>query len=50
MQQCKYMEKLKLDLGYDELVTVDPIGRSGGLALMWKKIYSVEILSKDKSH
>lgn len=47
-QQFGYMEGLRKSLGYDQLVTVDPIGLSGGLALMWKDSYNVVILESDK--
>lgn len=30
------MEVVRRHLGFDECFTVDPLGRSGGLALMWK--------------
>ncbi|XP_027148760.1 uncharacterized protein LOC113749274 [Coffea eugenioides] len=32
-----YMNKLKMKLKFDSLFVVDPIGRSGGLAVMWRK-------------
>lgn len=35
-------------MGYDHLITVEPEGLSGGLALMWKDSYQVDILSNDK--
>ncbi|KAG7548894.1 Endonuclease/exonuclease/phosphatase, partial [Arabidopsis suecica] len=47
-QKLGYMSELKNSLGYDNLVTVEPLGLSGGLALMWKNSYKVEVLSKDK--
>ena len=46
-QKKSYVEHLKTSLGYDECVTVDPIGLSGGLAVMWKSSYVVEVLSCD---
>lgn len=46
-QKTSYIEHLKTSLGYDKLITVDPIGRSGGLAVMWKRSYEVEVLSMD---
>lgn len=46
-QRFGYMKGLKSTLGSDEFVTVDPQGLSGGLAVMWKKHYNVEVLSKD---
>lgn len=47
-QKLGYMSELKNSLGYDNLVTVELLGLSGGLALMWKNSYKVEVLSKDK--
>ncbi|XP_018479618.1 uncharacterized protein LOC108850618 [Raphanus sativus] len=40
---------LKVVLGYDRVMVVDPIGLSGGLALMWKREVSVEVKFADKS-
>lgn len=39
---------LRKSLGYDHLITVEPEGLSGGLALMWKDSYQVDVLSSDK--
>ena len=47
-QQTDYMVGLQKTLGYDQLITVDPVGLSGGLALMWKDSYKVTVLSVDK--
>ncbi|KAL0887179.1 hypothetical protein Bca101_011162 [Brassica carinata] len=47
-QKFSYMDVLKSSLGYDNLHTVEPIGRSGGLGLMWKSSYGVDILYSDK--
>lgn len=35
-------------MGYDHAHIVDPIGRSGGLALFWKEAYKIQVLSSDK--
>ena len=37
-----YMNKLKMKLQFDNLFVVDPVGRSGGLAVMWKKDVQVK--------
>ncbi|CAA7029125.1 unnamed protein product [Microthlaspi erraticum] len=43
----KYMEGIVEQLGYFDLHTVEPIGKSGGLALMWKDSVSVKIIHSD---
>ncbi|XP_013690321.2 uncharacterized protein LOC106394286 [Brassica napus] len=40
---------LKVVLGYDTVMVVDPIGLSGGLALMWKRDVIVEVKFADKN-
>lgn len=47
-QQFEYVNGLKKTLGYDQLVTVEPEGLSGGLAVLWKDSYQVDVISKDK--
>lgn len=47
-QKFEYVSGLQKSLGYDKLFTVEPVGLSGGLAVMWKDNYNVEILSSDK--
>lgn len=39
---------MKYSLCYDDLVTVEPLGLSGGLVVMWKNSFDVEMISKDK--
>lgn len=39
-----YMEGLAADLDYQFLRTVEPIGKGGGLAVMWKEFCKVEVL------
>lgn len=39
---------LQKDLGYDKMLTVEPLGLSGGLAVLWKGCFKVDILSSDK--
>ncbi|XP_010480531.1 PREDICTED: uncharacterized protein LOC104759285 [Camelina sativa] len=34
-------------LGYDKVHVVDPVGLSGGLALYWKDMYTVEVLQSN---
>lgn len=47
-QKHEYITGLKNSLGYDEVVTVEPIGLSGGLAVLWKSNFKVVVLSADK--
>ncbi|KAG2267781.1 hypothetical protein Bca52824_062336 [Brassica carinata] len=47
-QKFEFVNGLKKTLGYDKLITVEPEGLSGGLALMWKDSYNVVVLSTDK--
>ncbi|XP_013589191.1 PREDICTED: uncharacterized protein LOC106297509 [Brassica oleracea var. oleracea] len=47
-QKDSYMIGLQKTLGYDRMFTVAPEGLSGGLTVLWKDCYKVEILSSDK--
>ncbi|KAH7845104.1 hypothetical protein Vadar_021447 [Vaccinium darrowii] len=40
---------IRKELGYSEMVTVEPIGIGGGLSLLWKHDIDVEILEKQHS-
>ena len=44
------MEVLRRRLGFDHGDYVDPLGRSGGLALWWKKELDVQICRKTKNY
>lgn len=44
------MEWVKQKLGFEGLFMVDPIGKSGGLALIWKERDQVEVRSYSKNH
>lgn len=39
----KQMEWLRVKLGFDGLFVVDPVGQSGGLALLWKEDIKLEV-------
>ncbi|KAK1357831.1 hypothetical protein POM88_051087 [Heracleum sosnowskyi] len=44
------MEWVCNNIGYEGLITVEPIGRSGGLALMWKEASQAGLLSFSVNH
>lgn len=44
------LERLRRALSFDGLITVDAIGRSGGLALLWKIKEQVLLCSLSKNH
>jgi len=43
-----YLENVVGHLGYFDLHIVDPIGKSGGLPLMWKESVNIRILESNK--
>ena len=43
-QDFEFVQGVQAHFGYDYLVTVDPNGRSGGLALFYNNEYQVKIL------
>lgn len=47
-QKSSYVTGLKDSLGYNNVFTVEPVGLSGGLALLWKASLDVIILSANK--
>lgn len=42
-----YLQNLQVELGYDFLFTVEPIGLSGGLALFALSEFNVQVLSSN---
>lgn len=48
--QNKRMQRLKYQLGFPGMFTVDPIGRSGGLALFWQNSEEVAIQNFSLRH
>ena len=44
-----FVSKVFSWLGYDYMYTIEPEGRSGGLALFWKSHLKIEILFADKN-
>lgn len=47
LNSCEILCKLACDLGYSNVITQLPCGRSGGLALMWKNNVSLSLISQD---
>ena len=43
-QEPDFVQKFQAHFGYDNLVTVDPLGRSGGLALFYNNEFQVKVL------
>ena len=43
-QDFGFVQKFQGHFGFDNLVTVDPVGRSGGLALYYNNEYQVNVL------
>ena len=43
-QEPEFVQKFQALFGYDNLVTVDPLGRSGGLALFYNNEHQVRVL------
>jgi exonuclease III len=48
--KSSWLQWLRNTLGFAGLLTVDPVGRSGGLALFWKDMHYVELLSYSQQH
>lgn len=44
------MEKIICKLGFEGLFVVNPVGRSGGLALLWKENFFLEIFNYSRQH
>lgn len=44
------LERIRVKLGFEGLFVVDPVGRSGGLALLWKESGSLEIQNFTRRH
>jgi hypothetical protein len=45
LSKHKYMEKIRCKLGFEGLFVVNPVGRSGSLALLWKGNFFLEIFN-----
>lgn len=42
------MESIVEKMGFHDVITIDAIGKSGGLAVMWKSSCTVEVLQANK--
>lgn len=49
MTKKNFLVDLQEWLGYDMVLTIDPVGRSGGLALFWKNNVEVDFKLVDKN-
>jgi hypothetical protein len=46
----KRLEYIRVKLGFTGLFVVDPVGKSGGLALLWKDERTLEIYNYSRRH
>jgi hypothetical protein len=46
----RLMERLRVKLGFAGLFAIDPVGRSGGLALLWREGKELEIQNYSRRH
>lgn len=44
------LQRLQCSIGYDGLFHVDPVGRSGGLVMLWKDDREVQIVNFSQQH
>jgi hypothetical protein len=44
------MQALRVTLGFEGLLTVEPIGKRGGLAFLWMNSREVEVLNYSTRH
>jgi hypothetical protein len=44
------LERIRCRLGFEGVFVVDPLGRSGGLALLWKGDVNLEIFNFSRNH
>jgi hypothetical protein len=44
------LQKLRILMGFEGMIYVDPVGRSGGLAFFWKPTSEVEVMHISQRH
>lgn len=44
------LESVRIRLGFHDCLTVNPVGRSGGLAMLWKEESSLEVVNFSNQH
>ncbi|CAH9138740.1 unnamed protein product [Cuscuta epithymum] len=44
------MESIRRTLGFQDVFSVDCVGQSGGLALLWKDDYDITVESSSRNH
>lgn len=44
------MEIIRLKLGFNGILVVEPMGKNGGLALLWKDIEKINLRSMSQNH
>lgn len=46
----QHLDRVRQRLGFDNFFVVDPVGRSGGLVLLWKVNVNLEIYNYSRRH
>lgn len=44
------MDRIRTKLGFEGMITVDPLGRSGGITLLWREKEQVTLISMSNNH
>lgn len=46
----KKIEEMRIHFGFDQCFSVDRVGRSGGLIILWKNNFKCEVMSYSRNH